>query len=423
MSTRKIISEGIDISNHNGALDFNVIKNAGEDFVIIRTGFGVKSVKQIDTKFEINYAKCKANNIPVGAYHYSYALTVAGAIKEAEFVLELIKGKSFEYPIFFDFEDITQVNLSQVLSGQIITAFCNTLEAAGYWAGVYSYDTKFASSIPESITTAFTTWVAKVDSGEPKYCKRYDIWQNSWTKRINGINTPFDGNICYVDFPTIIKAKGINGFTKPSTTATKPEVTTPAVTNTTPTPTTTVSTPTTATTTGVSIDVSAYSYSKRGSVKLSDHFAVKEFASKSGTKIYSDTVLISAKLIKTLERLRTTLAASKYGCSKIIVTSGFRTKAHDIAVGGSGTGQHTLGKAADIICYTSTGAVYSAKSICNILSGYGDVYGIGYISKTATHVDMRDASLKWWGDETRNKATSIINLGFKTFPAYWASIK
>ena len=134
--------------------------------------------------------------------------------------------------------------------------------------------------------------------------------------------------------------------------------------------------------------VKTYSKSTQGNIKLSAHFAVWEFACKDGT----DTVLIDTELIDKLEQIYDYL-----NCSKIIVNSGYRTPAHDKAVGGNGKGQHTLGKAADIQCYDKDGKLIDAKYVCCAAEALG-LNGIGYISSRATHVDVREG--KWWGDET-----------------------
>ena len=86
----------IDLSKWNGKVDFNRVRCAGIDGVIIRTGFGVENPRQIDRRFEEYYSGAKAAGFYVGAYHYSYAKTAAEASAEAEFMLKILKGKSFE---------------------------------------------------------------------------------------------------------------------------------------------------------------------------------------------------------------------------------------------------------------------------------------------------------------------------------------
>lgn len=136
------------------------------------------------------------------------------------------------------------------------------------------------------------------------------------------------------------------------------------------------------------MSVNTYSKNSQGGTKLSAHFAVREFACQDGT----DTILIDADLIDKLEQIYANL-----NCSKVIINSGYRTPAHDKAVGGNGSGQHTLGKAADIQCYDKSGNLINAKQVCCTAESLG-CHGIGYISAKAVHIDTRSG--KWWGDET-----------------------
>ena len=120
------------------------------------------------------------------------------------------------------------------------------------------------------------------------------------------------------------------------------------------------------------------------------------------------------KLIEVLEAL-----FNKLDCSKIIVNSGYRTKEHDEYVGGNGAGQHTLGRAADITCYDKKGRVIPAQYVCVALEDMGNIYGIGYITPTSTHVDTRSKDKKWWGDETKSGAPNISRLGYNSFHDYF----
>lgn len=136
--------------------------------------------------------------------------------------------------------------------------------------------------------------------------------------------------------------------------------------------------------------VKEYSYSKDGNVRLSLHFTLSEFLSGDG----ADKVLVSEELIDVLEKLRSSLS-----CSKIKVNSGYRTSNNDIEVGGSGSGYHTKGMAADIQCYDMSGKIIDAKYVCMKAQDL-NIHGIGYISYLATHIDVRDYI--WYRDESKN---------------------
>ena len=149
--------------------------------------------------------------------------------------------------------------------------------------------------------------------------------------------------------------------------------------------------------------VITYSKKKNGNTKLSANFMVKEFACKDG-----DRILIDMALVDKLEKLRAELK-----CTKMVVNSGYRTAKHDKAVGGSGKGQHTKGKAADIKCYDINGVIISSKIVTCAAQdlGFG---GISNIDETYTscHVDIRPDA-KWYGDETVTSLYSITDNFYK----------
>ena len=179
------------------------------------------------------------------------------------------------------------------------------------------------------------------------------------------------------------------------------------------------------------MSVKTYSLKKDGSRHLSDHFRVREFRCKDG----SDKILISQELVEMLEKLRTKLAEKLGGEVCIDINSGYRTKAHNKAIGGSTTSKHCLGKAADIIC-SKDAKVVPAKIVCAAAQDI-DFDGIAYISRNATHVDVR--GYRWWADETKNnkkvsdfypyfgmeypEPTETVKKGDKGTPVRWVQNK
>ena len=115
-----MVTHGIDVSKHQGKIDWQAVRETGSvNFAILRAGFG-RYANQKDPQFERNYAGAKAAGIPVGAYWYSYAQTTEEAREEAKACLQVLQGKHFEFPIYFDIEDSTQVHLSKFT----LTAIC-----------------------------------------------------------------------------------------------------------------------------------------------------------------------------------------------------------------------------------------------------------------------------------------------------------
>lgn len=207
--------KGIDVSKWQGAIDWNKVKAAGIDFAIIRAGYG-KEISQKDAFFEANYKAAKAAGIPVGCYWYSYAKSVAEARKEAAVCMEAIKGKQFEYPVYFDIEDNSQVGLGKTTLTDICNAFCKELESAGYFVGVYANTNWFQNYLDhKALSAKYTIWLADYRTLYNITLKR-DIHQYSSKGRVDGINGNVDMNKCTRDFPTTIKNAGLNGFQKVS---------------------------------------------------------------------------------------------------------------------------------------------------------------------------------------------------------------
>lgn len=201
----------IDVSKHNGVIDWKKVKASGIDGVIIRAGYG-REISQIDKTFESFYAGAKSAGLLVGSYWYSYAITAAEAEKEAGVFLQAISGKKFELPVYFDIEEQKHVALGKAVCTDMVATFCSTLENAGYFAGVYSFDSFFSSNLESYIQDKYSCWVARVENIKPTYCKKYDMHQYSWRGKVNGINGDVDLNNCTKDFETIIKRNGMNGF-------------------------------------------------------------------------------------------------------------------------------------------------------------------------------------------------------------------
>ena len=127
-------AQGIDVSYRQGDIDWEKVKNSGQvDFAIIRCGFGMNETKQDDSKWKYNSSECERLGIPYGVYLYSYADTVAKAKSEANHVIRLIKGKKLSYQIFYDMEEKTvlnSTNMTRTKAAQIAQAFFSTFEAA-----------------------------------------------------------------------------------------------------------------------------------------------------------------------------------------------------------------------------------------------------------------------------------------------------
>ena len=214
-----IVAYGIDVSEHQGTgFNFQNLKNSGYSYVILRCGF----VSRKDYRFEEYYAAAKAAGLDVGVYFYSYAENAAEAAHEAELCLNYIQGKQFEYPIYFDFEDPYAQSYNGALAQQICNAFLSRIEAAGYLPGLYGYaswmDPNYGAWVPTaSICSKWECWMANYYNDSPvnvksaNYPSTYGMYQYTSSNYVNGVG-PLDTNVCYKDYPSIVKTYHFNGY-------------------------------------------------------------------------------------------------------------------------------------------------------------------------------------------------------------------
>lgn len=208
-------AKGIDVSHWQGIVDFEKVAAAGYTFVMLNAGYG-KYAKQKDESFERNYQAAKKAGLKIGAYWYSYALTEADALAEAKTFLEAVKGKSFEYPLAFDIEDASQNELPREAIDKMITAFCTHLEKNGYYAALYSYADFLSRKVSDKVKKRFDIWVAHFDVAKPS-AESYGIWQYTSKATVNGVNGRCDCNYAYKDYPSIIRAGGLNNLSSSDT--------------------------------------------------------------------------------------------------------------------------------------------------------------------------------------------------------------
>lgn len=210
--------KGIDLSKYQKGLSISAVKKAGYQFAVLRGGYtryGNTRPKAKDSEFETFYSQAKKLGFPVGVYYYSCANTKQGGIDEAKFLYDnCLKDKQFEYPIYIDVENETWQTQDKKGVTDAIIGFCETLEKLGYYVGVYAALSWFDSRLETSRLDDYTKWVAAWRSVKPEFkYNAFDMWQNS----DNGVigTHIVDTDYCFKDFPSIIKAAGLNGFKKP----------------------------------------------------------------------------------------------------------------------------------------------------------------------------------------------------------------
>ncbi|MCC3868524.1 glycoside hydrolase family 25 protein [Terrisporobacter mayombei] len=217
---------GIDVSKYNYPIDWNKVKNAGVEFAILRVGFASTSNRNnlyIDPYFEKFYKDAKSVGMPVGGYFYSRCNSVETAKSEAKFIINTLKNKKLEYPVWLDVEDAkTLKTTSKSNMTKAVKTCLDELEKAGYYVGIYSGKYILRDELNDNELKDYDHWIAQY-SKECTYYSKHTMWQFGGetnllrSKKINGIgNDVADQNYCYIDYPTIIKTNGLNGYPKPT---------------------------------------------------------------------------------------------------------------------------------------------------------------------------------------------------------------
>lgn len=214
-----ITKKGIDVSKWQGNINWNKVKADGVKFAMIRLGYGSSDGNSCGTDgyFEQNVANAIKAGVDVGCYFYSYATSVEAAKKEAQYVVGVLnkyKG-AFTYPVAFDIEDKSQVALGKTTLTNMVIAFGDVIEKAGFYYSVYSNLNWLKNYLDDSRIKRFDHWLAQWSSA-PTYSGAFGMWQHSSTGKVAGISGNVDMDIAYKDYPTVIKGNKLNGFTSAS---------------------------------------------------------------------------------------------------------------------------------------------------------------------------------------------------------------
>lgn len=223
---------GIDVSKHNGTIDWGRVDASGIDFALVRAGYG-NDILQKDPKFEENVQGALAHKLHVGAYWFSYAVSEDDARREAEVCKKVLAPYSgrLDFPVAFDYEYASMehakkkgANPSNARINGIARAFLDSMRAAGWFVNLYT-NLDFIQSGRFSAETLkrYDLWLADY-SGAPDYpC---GIQQTGSTGTVQGISGNVDRNVAFRDYPAIIRAGGYNGYSKQPATVVVSDTTT-----------------------------------------------------------------------------------------------------------------------------------------------------------------------------------------------------
>ena len=195
-------AQGIDVSEHQGRIDWNAVKASGIDFAILRVGFGAPSWGgRVDYQFNRNISECERLGIPYGVYIYSYAFDNQQAADEASMVINCLSGHNPRLPVYYDLEDNSIIaNGRQTGIASRAQVFCNRISAAGYEPGIYANLNWFNNILTDSVfkSSSWDHWIAQYNS-QCDYTGNYSFWQYKSNGKIPGINGNVDMNYAYVD--------------------------------------------------------------------------------------------------------------------------------------------------------------------------------------------------------------------------------
>ena len=197
---KNAVAEGIDVSEHQGTVDWESVKASGVDFAILRIGFAAPSFGgRLDYQFQRNLSECERLDIPYGIYLYSYAWDDQQALDEASFVAANLAGHSPKLPIYYDLEDnsiIADGRQSGIASRA--SRFCDLVSSAGYNVGIYANLNWFNNILTDPVfkSNSWDHWIAQYNN-HCDYSGKYSIWQYSSNGSVPGINGYVDMNYCY----------------------------------------------------------------------------------------------------------------------------------------------------------------------------------------------------------------------------------
>ena len=195
---------GIDVSEHQGYINWDAVANDGISFAFIRVGNrGLTSgnISQ-DSYFEYNSEAAAKAGIDVGVYFFSQATTEAEAREEADFVIERLKGRDITYPVVYDHERLADSpGRADDLSAEQMTknaeAFCKRIQEAGYTPMIYG---SLKDLLRYNLTdlARYNIWLAQYDVNTPSFNQYFSIWQYSNTGSVAGVDGNVDMNIQFL---------------------------------------------------------------------------------------------------------------------------------------------------------------------------------------------------------------------------------
>lgn len=203
----KISHLGVDLSEYQGEVDFEKVKASGVEFVMLRIGgrfYGTEGKLYEDGAFDTYYEQAKAAGLKVGAYYFSQAASVADAQEEAAQTIKKLNGRTLDYPVAFDWENIgdDEARTDGVTGAELTSiaeAFCDAINEAGYKSIVYANAGQMFVMYDFETMKNYDFWLADYREFPTMYYN-YDMWQYATDGAVDGIEGEVDLNISFTDF-------------------------------------------------------------------------------------------------------------------------------------------------------------------------------------------------------------------------------
>ena len=203
--------KGIDVSDNQGVIDWEKVKNAGCKFAILRS---VRRSGKPDNQFVSNVAGCQVQRIPFEVYKYTYALTPTQAVEEAQQVVSLLRAHGLTCHVWWDVEDNSLRALNKGVLTGLIQSAANIIIGAGYDFGIYTGKSFYEESVFDTDAFSCPFWIARypssgyyaladnppADKYKPAPSHPLVAWQYTSKGRVDGITGPVDLNVCYIPF-------------------------------------------------------------------------------------------------------------------------------------------------------------------------------------------------------------------------------
>lgn len=202
----------LDLSHWNNVKDWDKVKIQCDGIILKCGGSDSKDGSTYKDKcFDDYYRHCKNLCIPVGCYYFGVGDTAEKGRFDAVRFYEMIKDKQFEYPVYLDFEKGVKTNKRG--NTEYIKAFCEELEKRDYFVGIYTSDISgYKEMMYIDDVLPYSWWVARYGSDVKYAAKNMHMHQFTSTGKVDGIVGNVDKSYCYLDFPSIIKKRCLNGY-------------------------------------------------------------------------------------------------------------------------------------------------------------------------------------------------------------------